>query len=395
MIFDINKTSLGSDVAVIEGYDYNTGFAQMMIESAQNDLAMFKSMLNIDAREIAMRKSGTVNESELSALNEAAAKGILEKIADMLQAFASKLKGIFEKFVDKLMTIAASDAGLVKKYKKKVLDKGAILNEMKIKWRGVKNDAQIFRAIDHDIMDVLLDPDNYDDDEATIFNNVSGYKKDEFNKEYAKTFFTDDEAKEIKFSEAGVKMEDIINWIEKYGDNLKAYKDASTKLCKSIQDEAKKLKGEAKKADEANAEEANKKYKVAKAVQEYINRECKISMDVIKEIHKQYRSVFAKAITFNGKNEEDAQKVSEAAEEEVEDVIAGAIDTVDALDDISIATYDVKDDDVSDDPNKLVYDKVDTYTSQEEPEKDGEVDIDINAKIGGKSEAAFFGELLY
>jgi len=74
-------------------------------------------------------------------------------------------------------------------------------------------------------------------------------------------------------------------------------------------------------------------------------------------------------------------KLLEAAEDEVDEVISSAIDSKDAqgIEDVNHAGTEVKDSDVSDDPNELVYDKVQTYSQDIEmgDEKTaGEVDID-------------------
>lgn len=397
MIFNINTTSLNDNIPLVEGYDPSTGFATLLIENAQNDLAMFKTMLEIDAREIAMRRhsNGSINEAELSALHEAAAKGILEKIAEMLEAFASKIKSIFEKFVTKVMTIAASDNGLVKKFKKVVLEKekNNVLSDVAIKWRKLESDWTPFVYKDNNVED-FIDIKNYDEDDNKIFENIAGFSKDKAKEEFDKLYFSG-EVEDTTIGKAGIKMSTIIDWLENYSNNLKTFKSESDAFIKSIKELAKKLKKEAKEAKEESAEDANKKHRVATVTQQFITLKCKASMDAIKAIHKQYRAVFAKAINFNGKNKEQTDQVSEAAEQEVEDVINGAIDKTEVLDDFNISTYDVKDSDVSDDPNKLVYDKVDKYTTEEEPEKDGTVDVDLDSKIGGKSEAAYFGELLY
>ena len=41
MIFNSNTTSLGSTIPMAEGYDGSIGCAKALIESAQNDYAMF------------------------------------------------------------------------------------------------------------------------------------------------------------------------------------------------------------------------------------------------------------------------------------------------------------------------------------------------------------------
>jgi cell fate (sporulation/competence/biofilm development) regulator YlbF (YheA/YmcA/DUF963 family) len=48
MIFDSNRTSLGSSIPMAEGYNCSYGPALALIESANNDLAVFKAILDSD-----------------------------------------------------------------------------------------------------------------------------------------------------------------------------------------------------------------------------------------------------------------------------------------------------------------------------------------------------------
>ena len=75
------------------------------------------------------------------------------------------------------------------------------------------------------------------------------------------------------------------------------------------------------------------------------------------------------------------ERLLEASEDEVDEVIASAIDSKDAqgIEDVNHADTAVKDSDVSDDPTKLVYDKLDCYsqdTSIGDENTAGTVDID-------------------
>ena len=68
MIFESNTTMLGTlDIPMAEGYDCSTGIARALIESAKNDMAMFRAMLEVDQREIMINRQtdGFVNESEI------------------------------------------------------------------------------------------------------------------------------------------------------------------------------------------------------------------------------------------------------------------------------------------------------------------------------------------
>ena len=140
MIFNSNTTSLGSTIPMAEGYDGSIGCAKALIESAQNDYAMFRAMLESDAREIQAMKSGYVNEAEVYAIREAAASGIWNKIKELFKKLIAKIKSIFANFLAKFRGLYMKDKDLVKKYGQQVMRKSNLGN-MSIKWRKTKGDA--------------------------------------------------------------------------------------------------------------------------------------------------------------------------------------------------------------------------------------------------------------
>jgi hypothetical protein len=110
--------------------------------------------------------------------------------------------------------------------------------------------------------------------------------------------------------------------------------------------------------------------------------------------YKQNKAAFMKAVAANEKKLEEsavyAQAVAEAAEQEVEDVIGSALSD-EEISQICSASDNVKDGDVSDDPDKLTYGP-DCYTANPTyTPVAGTVDTDIDSK----SESAFFGKLFY
>lgn len=90
---------------------------------------------------------------------------------------------------------------------------------------------------------------------------------------------------------------------------------------------------------------------------------------------------------------EHADILNEEAEEEVTDVIDNAVDDDTDFDDLSMANFDVKDSDVSDDPDKLTYDP-DSYTDDYlgDDKLDGTVDVDIQ---GTTEESTIFSDMLW
>ena len=60
MIFNNNTTALGSslDIPMAEGYDCSYGCAKALLDTAENDYAMFREMLNVEARDLQLQKTG-------------------------------------------------------------------------------------------------------------------------------------------------------------------------------------------------------------------------------------------------------------------------------------------------------------------------------------------------
>jgi len=142
MIFNSNTTSLGSTIPMAEGYDGSIGCAKALIESAQNDYAMFRAMLESDAREIQAMNSGYVNEAEVYAIREAAASGIWNKIKELFKKLIAKIKSIFANFLAKFRGLYMKDKELVKTYGQQVMRKSNLGN-MSIKWRRTKDDKKL------------------------------------------------------------------------------------------------------------------------------------------------------------------------------------------------------------------------------------------------------------
>ena len=145
MIFNSNTTSLGSTIPMAEGYDGSIGCAKALIESAQNDYAMFRAMLESDAREIQAMKSGYVNESEIISLQEATIGGIWNKIKELFKKLIAKIKSIFANFLAKFRGLYMKDKELVKTYGQQVMRKSNLGN-MSIKWRKTKDNENLMES---------------------------------------------------------------------------------------------------------------------------------------------------------------------------------------------------------------------------------------------------------
>lgn len=420
MIFDANTTSLGSSIPMAEGYNGAEGIALALVESARNDYAMFRAMLDADARELSLRKNGYVSESEIMALTEATGGSIFKKIADLFKKLVAKIKGIFSNFIARFRGLYMKDKDLVKKYGNQIIRKSNIGN-LEVKWRKLKSGnsfetiAKMYDSADNTVDEAIdkIDSQQWDTDVAKRWNKVTDDgtidSAADYREKCMEEAFEDDSPETYKISEIG-GIRKIINEFEtasklisKMESNVKKI---TLKLDKKVKEYDKKANDAAKEyrqvADndpekstkKTESETASHEYDMAVVVNDFTLAECNVNIEVTKIYYKQLKAAFMKAATANNDKLEEsaiyAQAVAEAAEQEVEDVISGAI-SKEELSKINNASKDVIDADVSSDPDKLVYDS-DYYTDNQSYVKtDGYKD----STIVGTEESGFFSSLLY
>ena len=409
MIFNSNTTLLGaSNIPMAEGYDSSCGAALALVESARNDYAMFNAMLEADWNELRIRKesTGVVQEGEILTLQEAVGGGIFKKIADLFKKLIAKVKSIAHNLVARLNGLYMKDKELVKKYEKELYRKSNLGN-LEVKWRKVKKSPiDAFDATDlkdpGSVTELAKDWKEEVDDRYEVYAGRELSELDEFMME---SMFDDEDT--VKLSEIG-GIRPIMTFLNGYASNLNKFnstvKKAETKLNKIVK-EADKRAGEAatamrgEKSDaqaktaQDNVTTANHAYDMAIAYQTVYLKMLSIITSAVSIEYKQYKAAFMKAVTANDKKLEEsavyAQAVAEATEQEVEDVITGAI-SKEELSEINAASKNVKDADVADDPDALTYGP-DQYTANGRYSVDGSIDTDIDSK----NEAAFFGQLLF
>lgn len=418
MIFDNNSTTLGSiDIPVVEGYDCSTGAARALIESARNDYAMFNAMLKVDFREAHIERSGAdnyVTEGEITTLTEATASGIWQKIKDLFKSLIAKIKSIFTNFIARISSLFMKDAALVKKYKKQLSEKYADLGKMEIKYAKSNGKA----PLEYDIktaatLDTLPgEGKDKDKDMDTYFNSVDGVTgvegKTEFAEKFHGVFFADTET--MKLSESGTDISSIMSYLEGYNKALTALKNkvnnfekATKKLVSDADTQAIKTGGKVGSKDSDGKEvtadaaaNASATYSKALAYQEATTWVHKCLLNEIAFDHKQKKAVFMKAVTINPKKLKEsadyAEVMAEAAAQEVEDVINGALSAEQITKNINIASKNVLDDGVSNDYFANEYDKCSAYS--DDPD-DGHVDGSVKTCYDSKHESYDFGSLLY
>ena len=399
MIFNTDTTTLSSNVAMAEGYDCSTGTALALIDSARNDRAMFEAMLGIEAKACQLESAGYTNESgEMLALQEAAAGGILKKIADLFKKLAEKIKTIFHNFFSKINSLFLSDKQMVKKYEKEILRK-TNLSKLQIKWRKLKKDIPVINENVQDKYESAEWAEDAEDRENNMYKAL-GYgfvDIDNVHDSYIEEYLEDEEKDEM--STFNITARTILTDLkDNMPKKITKAKNTCDKLILNIDKKAKELNKKANsyastKTDPYKQDEMdnlNKKYTMAVVYQDCQMKINAAYIDVLKIQYKQTKAAFMKCISANDKKLEEsavwADAIAEAAEDEVTDVLQNAI-SKEEISDINNASSAVKDSDVSDDPNELVYsDDPDTTKVPTAGTKD--------ANIGTK-EAAFFGQMLY
>ena len=239
----------------------------------------------------------------------------------------------------------------------------------------------------------------------------ANYSKDGFkaedSKEYAEglheKFFDDQETD--KLSTFGLSGAKLVAWMEGYTKKLADIKKKITKFesdtAKLVREAEKKSTAAAKAVSSEDdsttkaVDDANQTYEAALAYQEAMLWRNKCLLNEISFEYKQYKAAFMKAVTVNkDKLKESAEYgdiVAEAAAQEVEDVISGAI-SKEELSQFNAASKNVLDGDTTDDPFANEYDKCSYYSTSPDYKVDGSIDTKINSKV---NEAAEFGAPLW
>jgi hypothetical protein len=424
MIFDVDSTSLSSNVAMAEGYDCSIGTALALIDSARNDYSMFEAMIGVEAKACQLENSGYTNESgEVMALQESAITGIFKKIGELLKKLAEKIKAIFHNFMSKINSLFLSDKQMVKKYEKEIYRK-TNLGNLEIKWRNVLHDELDFytkidtaaNEMSYNNIDKMAslykkDSDKSERDKAIIDEYFSGYNLDEDDIHGSVIEYCLDDEEKCELKEV-TSAREILSWLsdgfKKNIDKLQRENDKFVRKTDKAAKDFNKAGDNAIKAqkDKANAKDASDKDKedfdnltnkvnnAYSMVQSYQDVTIKINgacLEVVKIIYKYCKAAFMKMISANDKKLEEsavwADAIAEASANEVEDVLNAAISKED-LSETNNATKTLKGEGVSDDPNALVYADDPDYSK-------AKTSGTIDSNIVGKKESAYFSEMFY
>lgn len=431
MIFNNNGTGLASNIPMAEGYDGSCGAALALVESARNDYAMFRAMLDVDAREYTIRQesAGYVTESRLQALNESAISGIWNKIKELFTKLIAKIKSILHNFMARIRGVVSDGKTLVKKYGNEVLRKSNI-DKLEVKWRklnsGITVDNQLDSLINNatetnlpKLAGYIAKGDDSDTRWKKVVKKFDNNKTDvtnatEYREKLVETCWEDETPQkyEINETDAG-SMRAIVNFVEGYEKQLKKFETNCRHMTKSYDDivkEANKFATDQANASRTkddqgnypnNAEEmvdnANRAYEVSLIMQSIALITINFCSELLRTYYAQCKAAFMKGVTVSNKKLDEAtlmyaDAVAEAAAEEVETVIAGAL-TSEELSDLCAASKNVKDSDVSNDPDELTYGP-DCYT---EPSGSpySRVNGSIDASIVGRNESALFNNVVF
>lgn len=422
MFYDNDYTSLNGgavNIPMAEGYDCSYGAALALVESARNDLAMFNAMLNVEAAEhrILKESTGYVQEGELQALQEASVSGLWNKIKELFSKLIAKIKAIFHTFLSKVDSLFKTDKQMVKKYRTEI-NRKSNLGKMEVKWRKLKTPGNLsnynenYFTVDDktDVAGVSDLADQYETETDARFKKVvnkyidaafSADNSSDLRDELFDKYFSDDAPEKYELNETGESMQTIMSFLEDSSKISKAVgkyvSKTTSNLGKIVKDADKKAKEEADKHgkkdstggtvdNSTNVETANHTFAAAQTYESVILVQIAAKQEAFKIVYKQAKAAFMKAIAANDKKlEENAlylDALAEAAENEVEDVISGALSSsaeYTNLASTSNAPKAVKDGGVSDDPDHLIGKGYDDPTYHKD-KVDGTIGSDYNGK---------------
>lgn len=136
-MFSTNRISSIGDfhVEAAEGYQGEIGVQLAMVESQQNNYAIFEAALRNDFQEASLTRQGS---DELFAFQEGSMSGILENIKQFFVKLLAKIKGLFQAFMAKFDSHVMKDnKAFHDKYSKAVYGKN--LAKMKAKYSVPNN----------------------------------------------------------------------------------------------------------------------------------------------------------------------------------------------------------------------------------------------------------------
>lgn len=408
MFFTENSTSLASNIPAAVGYSDGCGAVRALIEAEENRHRIVKAMMEMDFQEIQMRKSGSLNEAAISTIHEGALGDIWAKVVDLFKKLISKIKAIVGSFIAKLSSLWMKDKDYIKKYKKDIMYSVDRFNKMPVKWRKVKGKQLelpdkadvLFEADPKGVSGlVALYKEDSDDRKQAIIDALvpsMNLDPDSLKSDFFDFIFEDDSLTEYDFGDLNIPVAQLLNYVENFNTQLKKFDSGlhktETNLNKIVKEAETQQKNASKAAIDAKgdndnlnkaSEDASHVLTVASELQTILLELLGYVREAYLIVYKQAKAVVVKmASAGKTKKYEFANILSEMAEDEVDEVIASAIDGKEAkeLDCMyNKAPYDVLPPGTSNDPDELVY-QPDSYTDTPCDTVSGSTGVDYVAK---------------
>ena len=181
-VYSNNRIDSIADVQVeaATGYDDVTGVQIAMIESYQNDLAIFEGTIRNDMQEASMKAEG-LDEGAVMSFSEGAISDLVGKIKAFFVKLWAKIKGIFTSFMANFDSVfMKSNKEFVNKYKKDVFS-GKDLHGLKVKIRphasgAISGISKIEGEVANDITPSLVNSGTIE----SIEKEIEDFNQDEY-----------------------------------------------------------------------------------------------------------------------------------------------------------------------------------------------------------------------
>lgn len=328
-------------LAEATGYKGEIGAKMALIESIQNDRALFEAVIETDFKEVHMVREGV----EIEALTEASISGMGSKIKEFLKKAWEKIKALISSFINMLMTVIIRDnKKLVDKYRTEVLKK--TLTKMKFKWSECKEGKDevfgnsFYKPLEFKELNLLDGKSKVGSNDPTVLAadtlkmnskdfKDSIYKEMDLDADDLVKSFKENHYKDVDNVEgmSSNLLRNIMAALEESKDTINAYKKASSEADTKYRNRLKEvddlLKAAGKDvADDVQIKRLNLKRAIISTEQDVVTNLISTVTSGYKWKIKECRAAFARAAAFN----EKLVKENAELEDAMDDVQHGIID---------------------------------------------------------------------
>ena len=360
------RNSLGSNVKITanENYSY-ADMGRILSECVQNDMTLFNAVLLNDFKENTAIREGTMVSSELTSFREFSIKEAWGGLKKKLQKLWEKIKGVFRTVYAKLTVwLVRNGKAFVALHRKTLANKTGLGNckipKYKKRKAGFKPEeipgkltGQATNFANLDFKNSYAVGTKSVDEELKWMLGNTGVGKDVTPDNYEEAFMKAafEDVTDAKFSELGVKVEELFNNITTKSKSIKDLKTAERNADKAIKSAISSL-------DKAAKEEQNKEqqdmYKSASmkcsAFERAITITTRCAIKAIRTGVAQDRQVIGKLVAYSPKAENavlEEMAWLEGADDfaEVDDIPAEEINADDVQSDPDVEINVTVDDD--------------------------------------------------